>query len=136
MSPHLERVKHCTFPFPLRRRLIHASALRLTDRSVGPDAGRPQRKPCRSARIPVKPRPKNAKANIGVNRRSLARPTPRRGGSPSSSAGMGGTTNLDLGDETAVWRDAIPAILDVVQSILPRDLEVLHDEHYHEGRRG
>lgn len=45
-------------------------------------------------------------------------------------------TNLDLGDETAVWRDTIPTILDVMQSVFPRDLEVLHDEHYRKRRRG
>ena len=45
-------------------------------------------------------------------------------------------TNLDLGDETAVGRNAIPAILNIMQSIFPRDLEVLHDEHDHERRGG
>ena len=45
-------------------------------------------------------------------------------------------TNLYLSDKTAVWRDAIPAILDIMQSIFPRDLEVLHDEHDHERWRG
>ena len=44
--------------------------------------------------------------------------------------------NLDLCNETAVGRDAIPPVLDVMQSVLPRDLEVLHDEHDSERRRG
>ena len=37
--------------------------------------------------------------------------------------------NLDLSDETTVGGDAIPAILNIMQSIFPRDLEMLHDEH-------
>jgi len=45
-------------------------------------------------------------------------------------------TNLDLSDETTVGGDAIPAILNIMQSILPRNLEVLHDEHDHERWRG
>ena len=45
-------------------------------------------------------------------------------------------TNLDLSDETAVGRNAVSAILNIMQSIFPRDLEVLHDKHDHEGRGG
>lgn len=45
-------------------------------------------------------------------------------------------TNLDLSDETAVGRDTIPAVLNIMQSIFPRDLEVLHDKHDHESRGG
>ena len=45
-------------------------------------------------------------------------------------------TNLDLGNETAVWGDAISAILDIVQGVFPRDLEMLHNEHDHECWRG
>ena len=45
-------------------------------------------------------------------------------------------TDLDLRDETAIGGDAIPAILDVMQSVFPRDLEVLHDEHDHKCWRG
>ena len=45
-------------------------------------------------------------------------------------------TNLDLGNETAVGRDTIPTILNVMQGVFPRDLEVLHDEHYRKRRRG
>jgi hypothetical protein len=45
-------------------------------------------------------------------------------------------TNLDLCDKSTIWRDAIPAILNVMEGIFPRNLEVLHDEHDHECRRG
>ena len=45
---------------------------------------------------------------------------------------MSEMTNLDLCDESAIRRDAIPAILNVMEGIFPRDLEVLHDEHDYE----
>ena len=62
-----------------------------------------------------KPPQKNEEASTSVNHRSLTKPGLRRMKKlPDLSAGMGWTTNLDLGDETVVGRDAIPAILDVV----------------------
>lgn len=49
---------------------------------------------------------------------------------------MDWATNLDLGDESAIGRDAIPSVLNVMHGIFPRDLEMLHDEHDHKRRRG
>ncbi len=44
-------------------------------------------------------------------------------------------TDLELGQETAVRGDAVSSVLDHMESILPRKLELLHYVHYHECRR-
>jgi len=100
---------------------------------VEQDAARPQRRPCISVRIPIQIAPKE---HISIDHLSISRPALGGVELPSSSAGMGWMANLDLGYETAIGGDTIPAVLDIMQGVFPRDLEVLHDEHDHEGWRG
>jgi len=123
-----------TSPFLRHHRRIHAYAWRLTDRSAEWDAGRPQHLLYISARIPNQGMRTQGKASVPIaesrNDPALDRAVFLQ---PSTESWM---TNLNLGDESAIRGDAISAILNVMQGIFPRDLEVLHDEHDHERRRG